>query len=106
MPLVDNFDAPVCQIVYRSPARSREFPGFFFLVCVLLSYSRIQTMDTKKGAMGKSALRRKSMELLKDMTQILREILSSGDEEGLRQLEKTIRALEQTRRKPGSHAIH
>ena len=56
--------------------------------------------------MGKSGLRRKSMELLKDMTQILREILSSGDEEGLRQLEKTIRALEQTRRKPGSHAIH
>ena len=50
-------------------------------------------MDTKKGAMGKSGLRRKSMELLKDMTQILREILSSGDEEGLRQLEKTIRAL-------------
>jgi hypothetical protein len=63
-------------------------------------------MDRKKGAMGKSALRRKSMELLKDMTQILREILSSGDEEGLRQLEKTIRTLEQTRRKPGSHAIH
>jgi hypothetical protein len=56
--------------------------------------------------MGKSALRRKSMELLKDMTQILREILSSGDEEGLRQLEKTIRSLEQTRRKPGNHAIH
>ena len=63
-------------------------------------------MNTKKGAMGKSALRRKSMELLKDITQILREILSSGDEEGLRQLEKTIRTLEQTRRKPGSHAIH
>ena len=63
-------------------------------------------MDTKKEAMGKSALRRKSMELLKDMTQILREILSSGDVEGLRQLEKTIRALEQTRRKPSSHAIH
>jgi hypothetical protein len=56
--------------------------------------------------MGKSALRRKSMELLKDITQILREILSSGDEEGLRQFEKTIRALEQTRHKPGSHAIH
>ena len=63
-------------------------------------------MNTKKGPMGKSALRRKSMELLKDITQILREILSSGDEEGLRQLEKTIRTLEQTRRKPGSHAIH
>mgnify|MGYP003693645301 FL=1 len=56
--------------------------------------------------MVKPALRRKSMELLKDITQILREILSCGDEEGLRQFEKTIRALEQTRHKPGSHAIH
>jgi hypothetical protein len=65
-----------------------------------------KTMDAKTRAMGKPALRRKSMELLKDITQILREILSSGDEEGLRQFEKTIRALEQTRHKPGSHAIH
>jgi hypothetical protein len=56
--------------------------------------------------MRNPALRRKSMELLKDITQMLREILSSGDEEGLRQLEKTIRALEQSRHKPGSHAIH
>jgi hypothetical protein len=63
-------------------------------------------MDVKKRVMAKPALRRKSMELLKDITQILREILSSGDEEGLRQFEKTIRALEQTRHKPGSHAIH
>jgi hypothetical protein len=63
-------------------------------------------MDAKKRDMGKPALRRKSMELLKDITQMLREILSSGDEEGLRQIEKTIRALEQTRHKPGSHSIH
>jgi hypothetical protein len=63
-------------------------------------------MEAKKRAMVKPALRRKSMELLKDITQILREILSCGDEEGLRQFEKTIRALEQTRHKSGSHAIH
>ena len=63
-------------------------------------------MDVKKKEMGKPALRRKSMELLKDITQILREILSSGDEEGLRQLENSIRVIEQTRRKPGSHVIH
>jgi hypothetical protein len=56
--------------------------------------------------MRNPALRRKSMELLKDITQMLREILSSDDEEGLRQLEKTIRALEQSRQKAGSHAIH
>ena len=66
----------------------------------------MEPMGVKKKEMGKPALRRKSMELLKDITQILREILSSGDEEGLRQLENTIRAIEQTRRKPGSHVIH
>jgi hypothetical protein len=66
----------------------------------------MEPMDVKKKEMGKPALRRKSMELLKDITQILREILSSGDEEGLRQFENTIRAIEQTRRKPGGHVIH
>ena len=63
-------------------------------------------MGAKKADMDKPALRRKSMELLKDITEVLREIISSGDEEGLRHVEETIRALEQTRHKPGSHAIH
>ena len=44
-------------------------------------------------------LRRKSMELLKDLTQILQEIIGSGDEESLRRLEETIRALDENRRK-------
>jgi hypothetical protein len=46
-------------------------------------------------------LRRKSMELLKDLTQILQEIIGSGDEESLRRLEETIRALDENRRKLG-----
>ena len=46
-------------------------------------------------------LRRKSMELLKDLTQILQEIIGSGDDESLRRLEETIRALDESRRKPG-----
>jgi hypothetical protein len=46
-------------------------------------------------------LRRKSMELLKDLTQILREIIGSGDEERFRMLEETIRAIDESRRKPG-----
>ncbi len=46
-------------------------------------------------------LRRKSMQLLKDLTQILQEIIGSGDEESLRRLEETIRALDESRRKPG-----
>jgi hypothetical protein len=44
-------------------------------------------------------LRRKSMELLKDLTQILQEIIGSGDEESLHRLEETIRALDENRRK-------
>ena len=50
-------------------------------------------------------LRRKSMELLKELTQILREIIGSGDEESLRQLEETVRALGENRRKLG-RTIH
>jgi hypothetical protein len=38
-------------------------------------------------------LRRKSMELLKDLIQFLQEIIGSEDEESLRRLEETIRAL-------------
>ena len=46
-------------------------------------------------------LRRKSMELLKDLTQILQEIIGSGDENSLRRLEETIRAIDESRRKSG-----
>jgi len=49
-------------------------------------------------------LRRKSMELLNDLTQILREIIGSGDEERFRRLEETIRAIDESR-KP-SRTIH
>jgi hypothetical protein len=52
-------------------------------------------------AENKPILRRKSMELLKDLTQILQEIIGSGDEESFRRLEETIRAIDESRRKPG-----
>jgi hypothetical protein len=48
-----------------------------------------------------STLRRKSMELLKELTQILQEIIGSGDEERFRRLEETIRTLGENRRKTG-----
>ena len=48
-------------------------------------------------------LRRKSMELLKDLTQILQEIIGFGDEESFRRLEETIRAIDESRRKPTLH---
>jgi hypothetical protein len=47
------------------------------------------------------SLRRKSIELLKELTQVLQEIIRSGDEESLHQLEETIRALDESRRKSG-----
>jgi hypothetical protein len=37
-----------------------------------------------------SRLRRKSLELLKDLTYLLRGIISSGDEEGVRRLQELI----------------
>jgi hypothetical protein len=46
-------------------------------------------------------LRRKSMELLKELTHILQEIIGSGDEESLRRLEETIRAIDESRQRSG-----
>ena len=68
------------------------------MVCALLSGTGLEgeTMTAEKTP----ALRRKSMELLKDLTQILQEIIRSGDEESFRRLEETIRAIDESR-KPG-----
>ena len=73
------------------------------MVCVLLSGIGLEdeTMTPEKTP----ALRRKSMELLKDLTQILQEIIRSGDEESFRRLEETIRAIDESRRKP-ARTIH
>ena len=69
------------------------------MVCVLLYRYSLEgeIMTAEKNPI----LRRKSMELLKDLTQILQEIIGSGDDESLRRLEETIRALDESRRKPG-----
>ena len=68
------------------------------MVCVLLSGINLEgeMMTAEKSP----RLRRKSMELLKELTQILQEIIGSGDEESFRRLEETIRALDASRRKP------
>lgn len=49
---------------------------------------------------------RNSMELIKEMTQILREIIASGDEERLRQLKEIIHALNDPRQNLGGRALH
>jgi hypothetical protein len=68
------------------------------VVCVLLSdiSLKVEIMRTEKSRI----LRCRSMELLKDLTHILREIMESDDEEGFRRLEETIRAIDERRRKP------
>jgi hypothetical protein len=58
-----------------------------------------------KRMMKRSILRRKSIELLKELTRILQEIIGSGDEEGLRRLEETIRKLDESRRRP-NYTVH
>lgn len=50
-------------------------------------------------------LRRKSIELIKELIQILQDIIGSGDEESFHRLEETIRKLDESRRKP-SHTVH
>lgn len=73
------------------------------MVCVLLS--GISLEGKMMTAENKPILRRKSMELLKELTQILHEIIGSGDEESFRRLEETIRAIDESHRKPG-RTIH
>jgi hypothetical protein len=68
--------------------------------------SHVYARVAKKKAMRNRIMRRRSMELVKEIIQLLQQILSSGDEEGLRQLEETIHVLRKTRHIPGSHAIH
>ena len=68
------------------------------MVCVLLF--GISLEDEMMTAEKTPILRSKSMELLKDLTQILQEIIRSGDEESFRRLEETIRAIDESRRKP------
>jgi hypothetical protein len=49
---------------------------------------------------------RKSMKLIKEITEILREIISSGDEERLRQLQEIVRAFNESRQRLESRALH
>ena len=51
-------------------------------------------MIAEKNAM----LRRQSMELLKELTEILQRIIASGDEQSLARLREAIRALYESRR--------
>jgi hypothetical protein len=57
------------------------------------------------AVMRNPVLIRKSMQLIKEITEILRKIISSGDEEKLRQLQEIVRAFND-RQDVGSHALH
>ena len=67
------------------------------MVYVLLSGINLE--GERMTVENKPILRRKSMELLKELTQILREIIGSGDEESLHRLEETIRAIDESRQR-------
>jgi len=58
------------------------------------------TINLEGETIKSSILRRKSIELLKQLTLILQEIIGSGDEESFRQLEEIIHKLDESRRKP------
>jgi hypothetical protein len=45
-------------------------------------------------------LRRQSMELLRELTEILQRIIGSGDQQSLSRLQETIRTLCERRRRP------
>jgi hypothetical protein len=70
----------------------------FYVVRVLLHR---HTPEGKMTIEKHARLRRKSMELLTELTQVLQDIMRSGDEESLHQLKEAIRALDENRRKPG-----
>jgi hypothetical protein len=50
--------------------------------------------------MRNSLLSRQSMELLKELVEILRAIISSGDAESLQRLQQMVRSIAETRLKP------
>jgi hypothetical protein len=50
--------------------------------------------------MRNSLLSRQSMELLKELVEILREIISSGDAESLQRLQQMVCSIAETRLKP------
>jgi hypothetical protein len=58
-------------------------------------------MMAEKNAM----LRRQSMELLKEPTEILQRIIGSGDEQSLSRLRETIRTLYESRREAASRPL-
>lgn len=68
---------------------------------LLLDLSKRASLEGKRMTTEKNPiLRRKSLELLKNLTQILQEIIGSGDEEGFRRLEEIIHAIDESRWKP------
>jgi hypothetical protein len=95
---IDNLAQRIANLSERALLTRSIFQRFVIVVCVLLSDIRLGTeiMRTEKSRI----LRRRSIELLKDLTHILREIIGTDDEERFRRLEETIRAIDESRGKP------
>jgi hypothetical protein len=82
----------------RCPVNAKDFKALTWCTFCSLVFGQRATLKS-------SMLRRKSIELLKELIQILQEIIGSGDEESFRRLEQTIRNLDENRRRP-SHTVH
>lgn len=91
-----QFDTAVRQIIVparRTAAYLKAFSAwcaFCFVIAVVRN----------------PVLIRKSMELLKEITEMLRDIIASGDEERFRRLQEVVRALNESRQSVESRALH
>jgi hypothetical protein len=94
---IDNLAQRIAKLSGGCAARTLDFLALAVVYVLLSGISLEGEMTT---AEKNPILRRKSMELLKELTQILQEIIGSGDEESFRRLEETIRAIDASRRKP------
>ena len=69
----------------------------FFMWCAFCFVTRV---------VRNPVLIRNSMELIKEITDILREIIASGDEQGFRRLKEIVRVFKDSRQSVESRALH
>ena len=91
-----QIDNKIRQISVPAQRTVLNFKAF----CLWCAFCLVLTVVTNP------VLIRKSMELIKEITEMLREIISSGDEERFRQLQEIVRAFNHARQHMGNRALH
>lgn len=95
-PVTCQFDSSLCQMIVPVRRTGSKFKVFSVWCAFCFATTVVRN----------PVLIRKSMKLIKEITEILREIISSGDEERLRQLQQIVRAFNDSRQPMGSRALH